>query len=217
MKRNLITLFLIAAFCYTASAQHYYGPSSSNAGNTIFEKGDFEFGIGAGYGLSYIDYGNSYSSIIGAFNASVSADYYFSENWGLKIKVIYDQKGSNDGSLYDNNGNEIDGLKARFNYITVPLMASWHFGINQNWYQNFGLYVGFLNNVKIGGYNVNGDFNTVDGGLSEITGVKFPLSNRTSLFIELEVQQGVVNVAKYDNYDSQSWIDRGSFNVGINF
>lgn len=215
MKKNLITLFIILAFCNLASAQHYYGPSSSN--NTILQKGDIEFGINAGYGISYIDYGDSYSSVLGAFNAAISAEYYFSDEWGLKIKVIYDQKGSSDGSLYDNTGNEIDGLKARFNYITVPIMASWHFGFDQNWYQNFGPYIGFLNSAKIGGYNVKGDFNTVDGGLAEITGIKFPLSKRTNLFIELEIQQGVVNVAKYDSSDSQSWIDRGSFNVGLNF
>ncbi len=216
MKKNLITLFILLAFCKLASAQHhFYGPSSS--ANTIFQKGDVEFGINAGYGFSYIDYGDSYSSILGTFNAAISADYYFSDTWGLKIKVIYDQKGSSDGSLYDNMGNEIDGLKARFNYITVPVMASWHFGMNQNWYQNFGPYVGFLNSVKIGGYNVKGDFNTIDGGLSEITGVKFPMSNRKSLFIELEIQQGVVDIAKYDSSDTQSWIDRGSINVGLNF
>src|ERR1700722_7407816 len=113
MKKTLTTLFIVLTFYSFASAQHFYGPSSNN--NSILQKGDMEFGIGAGYGLSYIDYGDSYSSIIGAFNASVSAEYYFSEEWGLKLKVIYDQKGSHDGSLVDNNGDEIDGLKAQFN------------------------------------------------------------------------------------------------------
>jgi len=181
-----------------------------------------ELGVGAGYGFSYVDYGDSYSSIIGAFNASVSAEYYFSEEWGLKLKVIYDQKGSHDGSLVDNDGDEIDGLKARFNYITIPVMVAWHFGMNQNWYQNIGPYVGFLNSAKIGGYDVKSDFNTVDGGLSEITGVKIPLKGKTSVFIELEVQQGLVNIAKNNdyysgNYYSENWIDRGSINVGLDF
>ncbi|WP_233496696.1 outer membrane beta-barrel protein [Mucilaginibacter hurinus] len=36
----------------------------------------------------------------------------------------------------------------KLDYLTIPVMANWHFGRTKNWYLHFGPYVAFLLNVK---------------------------------------------------------------------
>ena len=75
--------FLIAALAFL-------GILTSNAQNS----GDIELGIGLGVNLanvSTID-GLSNTSFRTSFNAGVSGEYYFSDRWGVKAKLIYDNK-----------------------------------------------------------------------------------------------------------------------------
>ena len=93
-----------------------FGTSRTNAQ----DQGEFEFGGGLGLNIanvSTIDKQVGTSSRV-SFNLDVSGEYYFSEKWGAKIKLIYDGKGWTDGFIY----NEDDGTNTttdfKLSYVT---------------------------------------------------------------------------------------------------
>jgi len=204
MKKIFSTLFVILCFYGVSHAQR---------------RGDIQFGVTVGGNLSYIEDNNYYdSNVLGGFNAGLSADYYFSRTWSLKVEARYDQKGYADGTLYDNNGNDIaDNVNFRLNYVTVPVLASVHFGRNREWYIDFGPYVSFLTSAKETNDNVDvkDSFNSTDGGFDVAVGVKIPISPRAKFFVELGGEAGVVNVFS-GSYDSTQNLSN-NLNVGINF
>jgi len=185
------------------------------------EKGNFEVGFNAGFNGSLVSDENNSSDSRSGFNVGVSGEYYFSRSWGIKAKVIYDQKG------YDNsiititdyaNGTVNYSTNYNLNYITVPVMANWHFGSKKNWYLNFGPYVGFLVNAKESrfDFDVKNAFETTDVGLAYGIGVKIPVSEYLKIFIEFDGQGGFTNIFK-DPYFDNTTNSRGALNVGLNF
>jgi hypothetical protein len=200
MKKTFITLAILLGVCSLAQAQ--------------FTQKD-QFGVGFGYSGSYLTAGNSYQTTdaLGGFNAEVYADHYFSYAWSLKVKVIYDQKGWGNGFITTPTST-IEGVDYRVNYITVPVLANWHFGRKRNWYLNFGPYIGFLTQAKAEGIDFKDGFNSTDGGLDFGIGVKLPISKKTRFFIEYGGQSGVANVFK-DGGTARN--ERESFNIGLEF
>ncbi|MFD2145647.1 porin family protein [Mucilaginibacter antarcticus] len=183
-------------------------------------KGQTEFGLGIGYGASYVTEGGSgqTSKSIGVLNVAASLDHYFSDRWSLKAKVVYDKKGWGNGFITDlSTGKTVTGVQYNYDYITVPVMANWHFGKTRNWYLNFGPYVGFLLSAEAKDFNldVKPYSATTDAGLAVGIGVKIPLSEKLKFFVEYDGQSGFVNVIKSAANSSQ--MGRGSFNVGLNF
>lgn len=208
MKRVLITSMTILGFIVTSSAQN---------------KGKIEIGLNAG--LNSSNASTSYDSAdpsIG-FNFGASADYYFSDSWSLKAKLIYDRKGWDNDLIPVSDGFDPVVRFARtdinLNYLTIPVMAGWHFGNKKNWYLNFGPYIGFLMNAKETRFDtdIKESFNTVDGGIAFGIGVKIPVSDKFKVFIEYEGQGGMAEVFKYNDYDDTIVNVRSSLNVGINF
>jgi outer membrane protein W len=204
MQKIFATLLVVLGIYTTASAQ--------TAGTT-------EFGVNVGYNAATVttsQYTNtSYRS---GFNVGVSADYYFSDRWSIKIKAVYDQKGWNDGYIDygDNNGAITTDYK--LNYITIPVMANWHFGRTRNWYLNFGPYVGILLNATETATNTDlkDVFNTADVGLDVGIGIKFPVSEKAKFFIELNGQGGATDLIK-NNTDSALRNSVSNINIGFNF
>ena len=134
--------------------------------------GDIELGVGMGLNLanvSTIDGQNDASSRT-SFNVGISGEYYFSDRWGLKAKLIYDNKGWSDGFITDENFNTVT-TDFKLNYVTLPIMANWHFGSNRNWYLNFGPYVGFLVNAEDSelGLDLKDGFKSTDFGFAFLT------------------------------------------------
>ena len=162
--KKLITTFIAVSCIYTfAQAQQSKG---------------VEFGVGIGYNGATVSNSNNQSTDVkSGFNAAVSFDNYFSNRWSIKAKVIYDQKGWNNGYIEDDNGTYTTDFN--LNYVTVPVMASWHFGNTRNWYLEFGPYFGFLLNAEETrfGTDVTDGFNENDMGLALGIGVKIPLNN----------------------------------------
>lgn len=205
MKKLFLTFFAITAFYSIASAQQSKG---------------VEFGLGIGYnGASAISSDNETTKSKSGFNATVSFDNYFSDRWSLKAKVIYDQKGWGNG--YVAVGDILyNGVNYSLNYITVPVMANWHFGKTRNWYLDFGPYVGFLLDAKVSEHysgSLKSSFNSVDGGLAYGIGVKLPVSEKAKFYIEFDGQNGVPNIFKSNVSTTDVHLARGSFNIGLNF
>ena len=205
MRKIFTILAIVLGFYSLASAQE--------------QKGNIEFGVNIGLNNSYVqESGTSqHTNGVTGFNVGISADSYFSDRWSLKVKLIYDQKGWANGYLTDVNGNEIDNVDYKLNYITIPIMANWHFGHTRNWYLDFGPYIGILTSAKAAGYDVKSAFNTVDGGLAFGIGIKILISDRAKFFIEAEGQGGVSDVFSNNNNGPSLQNSCSSLNIGVNF
>ncbi len=181
-------------------------------------KNSVEFGANIGYNGAYVQESGAYNHTdgVGGFNVGVSAEYYFSDRWGIKGKVIYDQKGWGNGFLDEPDGSTIEGVNFKLNYVTIPIMANWHFGRMRNWYLHFGPYAGFLVNTNAGGTDVKDAFNSSDFGLDVGIGIKIPVSNNAKLFIEYDGQSGVSNIFNSGDGSSVQNV-RESINIGFVF
>jgi len=206
--KKIFTTLLILSGIYSAS---FAQVKSSGA----------EFGVNIGYNAANVVYsgGNQTSDYTSGFTAGFSAEYYFSDRWSIKGKLNYDQKGWGNGYLTYDDGTEIDGVNFHVNYLTIPVMANWHFGRMRNWYLHFGPYVGVLLNAtesSNSGVDVKSAFNSTDIGLDAGIGVKFPISNNVKLFIEADGQGGFSDIFK-DNPGSRVQTERSSINIGLLF
>ena len=206
MKKTLITLIAVFGFYNLSLAQ---------------TKGNIEFGVQAGFTNSsvQVNANNSSYNFFGGFNTGLTGDYYFSDRWSFKAALNYDQKGWGNGFIITPNGVETDHVSYRLNYLTVPLMANWHFGHTRNWYLNFGPYVGFLLSASNSAYNtdIKSSFNSVDGGLAFGIGIKIPVSPKTKIFFEYGGQSGVSNIFSNTTDGSRVQNVMESINVGFNF
>ncbi|MBP6557949.1 MAG: PorT family protein [Flavobacterium sp.] len=202
MKRFVITAIIALGLSSSVSAQ---------------KKGDIEFGFNVGYNNSTVSETYYTADTSAGFNFGGSMDYYFSNTWSIKGKLIYDQKGWDNGYIENSEGFEYN-TDFNVNYLTVPVMANWHFGTKKNWFLEFGPYMGFLLNAEDSrfGTDVTDAFNSTDIGLALGIGVKIPLNDKIKLFFEYEGQGGLNDIFK-DNYYSTATNSRSSINVGLNF
>lgn len=206
MKKILTTLLILSGIYSVAFAQ---------------TKNIIEFGANIGYNEASVSYSgsNQNTDYTSGFNLGVSADYYFSNRWSIKGKLIYDQKGWGNGFLTLNDGTTVNGVNFHLNYLTIPIMANWHFGRTRNWYLNFGPYIGFLMDAQESsnsGLPIKDAFNTTDFGLAFGIGVKFPISDKVKLFIEGDGQSGVTSIFKYSGGQTVQNA-RSSINIGLLF
>ncbi len=202
MPRFIIVLLIVLSLCTTAFSQ---------------TKGKVEFGINAGYNAATVTAGeNTNSKYRSGFNAGVSADYYFSDRWSIKGKLNYDQKGWNNGFVQ--MGNSTYTTDFHLDYLTIPVMANWHFGRTRNWYLNFGPYAGILLSASetANDMDLKEGFSSVDFGLDLGIGVKIPVSERTKFFIELNGQSGFSDLIK-ENQGETIRSRTSNINIGFNF
>lgn len=203
MKKLFITLAVIGCYLTTFSQ----------------EKGSFEFGIVAGLNAATVQSGtHTNSSYRPGFNAGISGDYFFSDRWSIKAKLSYDQKGWNDGYITNLDNGESAMTNYKIDYLTVPVMANWHFGRKRNWYVDFGPYVGILLSAKETALNMDLKkfVQTADAGLAYGIGVKIPVASRIKILFEFDGQTGITDVFKENNGSSIKNI-RSGFNTGLVF
>ncbi|MCF6128645.1 PorT family protein [Flavobacterium sp. AS60] len=182
------------------------------------KKGDVEVGFNIGFNNSSVsDSQYSYDSSTG-LNIGGSLDYYFSRDWSLKVKMIYDQKGWDNDVILNLDDGQYYPTDYNLDYLTIPVMANWHFGNKREWYLNFGPYLGFLMSAKDTQFDADMKkfFNTTDFGLAAGIGVKIPISDKLKFFAEIEGQGGFTDINKESGYPSLT-NSRSSINVGFNF
>ena len=202
--KNYILLLLVAMSSLCMSAQ---------------KRGDMQYGFNLGLNMTNMKVS---SLSIGAgetkysFNAAGLLEYYFDSQWSIKGKLILDNKGW-ENQLYQVDGNSFGDATAHFTYVTVPLMAGFHFGNAKNFYLNYGFYSGFLVNAKIDDTNVKEYFNEVDFGLCYGAGAKFDINKNTTFFIEYQSQSGVYNIANESQASSTVKNRRHGINFGFLF
>jgi hypothetical protein len=180
-------------------------------------KGTTQFGATVGYNAATaISSGLTNSDYRSGFNIGLVVDHYFSESWSIKAKGLYDQKGWNSGFIQTTSDSY--NTNYQLDYLTIPVMANWHFGRTKNWYLNFGPYLSFLLNAKetTGGQDLKSLFNTTDAGLDVGIGIKFPVANTTKFFIELNGLAGVSDLIK-NNQGSAIRNSVSAVNIGLNF
>lgn len=203
MKKILFIVMVFAGFTQLANAQKI----SSN-----------EFSVRVGINGSQITDSYYNSDLIAGLNAGISLDHYFNDRWSLQVGANYQQKGWSHGFVTFDDGTEIDGVNYKLHYLTVPILANWHFGRTRNWYVNFGPYLGFLLDATESSktvINTKDAFNSVDGGIAAGLGIKFPIGRQSNFFIEYSAQAGVANVIKDSSPSIQNATN--SLNVGIAF
>ena len=182
-------------------------------------KGDLELGLGIGSSGATVNYDDTAfdARTARSVNFSASADYNFANRWSVKAKVIYDQKGWDDGTLFF-RGGMLRNADVDLHYLTVPVMLSWHFGGKRNWYLNFGTYAGFL--MEAGEENFDADvkeaFRDTDFGLTFGIGAKIPVSRFVKLYIEYDFQTGFNSIYKDSTVPDVRSV-RNALNVGVNF
>lgn len=202
--KKLIIASLLSVTTFTAFSQ---------------QKGSFELGLNVGYNGATVSNGsNTNSNYRNGVNFGISGDYFFSDRWSIKTKLSYDQKGWAKGYIENLSNGQSFTTDYNLDYLTIPVMANWHFGKKRNWYLNFGPYVGFLLSAKETRFDTDLKtmFQSVDAGLDLGIGVKIPLSTQTKLFFELDGQAGVMDINKYYQ-DNKLLNSRSSINIGVVF
>jgi len=183
------------------------------------QKGSFELGVNLGYNGATVTNGSqTNTNYRNGVNFGISGDYFFSDRWSIKSKISYDQKGWGNGYIEDLSSAQRYTTDYKIDYVTIPVLANWHFGKKRNWYLHFGPHVGFLLSAKESRFNTDLKqmFQSVDVGLDLGIGVKIPVSQRTKLFFELDGQAGFMDINAYQqNMTLQN--SRSSINVGFVF
>ena len=209
MKKIITTVcLLLGAYSFT----HAQSTKSINAGKT-------EFGFGLGINGAYITQNAEYSSstgLIWGFTGYLSAEHYLNDDFGIKIKAIYDPKGLGNGFRQDNS-KTVTGVYFPVKYVTVPVTVNWHFGQEKNWYAMAGPYVGFLLSATddYDHENLKSQFKSTDVGGDLGLGLQFPVSDKLNFFLEYDGQIGFTNILANSKSGAENF--RSAFTVGLKF
>lgn len=175
------------------------------------KKGDIEYGLGIGLNNSSGSDHNSDDRFGGNF--AIFADYYFAETWSVRAKAIYDQKGWDDTIVFGSGLPHDYGSIGNFEltYITIPVMAGYHFLPKKNGYVNVGPYFGILTDARYYDSQSKIDgIKSTDYGLSCALGIKAKVgkSKKHSIYLEVEGQFGMANV--YDDSNDPNNLVNGN-------
>lgn len=219
MKKLLLSIIITSFVLLNINAQNY---------------GEFQFGFGGGVSFSnaIIDDDAIETSSLTSFNIALSTEYYVHSRFGIKAKIIFDNKGWA-GEIIDPN-SIIETIKTEnaLTYITVPVMASLHFGSIQSrakqfatrpWYLSLGPYVGFLTKAEETelGIDFKETLKGVDFGAAFNFGIRFEISRSAKLYVEYDGQYGFADIsagtttsASNDNISIKNGL-RSSANLGV--
>ncbi|WP_196885419.1 porin family protein [Aureivirga sp. CE67] len=201
MKKILLSSLIAITSFFSANAQKDFG--------------EIEVGFSFGYNTSILRNSNEDTEFKRSTNYLGSVEFFLNDRWGIKSGLNFEKKGWKSNSIsfgvlegnYKENNVEYD-----LSYLSIPLMANWHFGYERNWNLNFGFYTGFLLKAEEGSKNITKEFNTVDFGLAYGIGYKRRLSDRIKILFDFQSQSGFTKIFK-ESLKAKNW--RGGVNVGI--
>ncbi len=220
MKKSLLSIVIVSFVLLNVNAQNY---------------GEFQFGIGGGVSFSSatIDDDTETGSLT-SFNVAFSTEYYVHNRLGIKAKIIYDNKGWEGETTNPDSILETIKTDYSLSYITVPVMANFHFGSIQSraqpfatrpWYLSLGPYVGFLSKAEESklGTDFKETLKGIDYGVAFNFGVRFEVADFTKLYVEYDGQYGLADISS-DSTSSTANEHisiknglRSSFNLGLLF
>lgn len=195
MKKILLSLLAVISFGF-ANAQ-------------FKDKGTVEITPKIGYSnfSEYNEDGNNSSNSGAEFGAT--ADYYFNNRWSLRSGLIFDKM----GGKYDYIGGVWED---KFNYLSIPLNANWHFGSTRKWNLNFGFSPSFLLNAEIDAAGntmeiTSNDIKSFQLGLTFGIGYKIEVTEKFGILLDYQAFSGLTNI---NNASGNIRNSGGSFNVG---
>jgi len=180
----------------------------------LFAQGGFDIGVEAGPGLTLIRGSSGFSKFnptIG-FTGGLTLQYNLSKSIAIKTGINFERKnGTNKVVLTDGWGNPIAenvNPSLSLQYLTIPLMGKLTFGENKRFYVNAGMYFGYFlkgtfvvepySNVPENVYDIAGEYNRLDTGLSAGIGKLFPVNESLSIIMEVRNNLGLYDIINYD-------------------
>jgi len=119
---------LLLLFFFTVSGLINLTAQSHNQNPEFRSAGDISFGVFGGLTTSAISYPDGFNrdelSSGNSYLFGAQANYFVNHNWSVKAKLNYE--------------NRKFGSRAEMSYVSLPLLASWHFGKNRRWNLQFG-------------------------------------------------------------------------------
>jgi Outer membrane protein beta-barrel domain len=165
------------------------------------------------------------------FLAGLSCEYKIKEKLSLRVELSYERKTQKSDKTiyiedisYEPQMNTLSGeteftTKKNYNYLVLPIMLKYNFKDSKSFYLNGGPFIGFLlqsnltNNLdpRILGLNnesktmTTKNNNLTDIGFSLGFGKTFDINPKSSIFIELRDNIGLVNTSKFKAFGNGTY------------
>lgn len=189
--------------------------SAQNESNEVIYPtgGESEFGVFLAYNSSFLTK-NGFTEYEGIDAGSGPAlgfqyEYYFSKSWSIRGRAIIDYKG------YEFENLEDEALDLW--YVTVPVVANWHFGTKKRWYVHFGPYIGFRLAAEYLDENVKDNFDSIEYGSDIAVGVRIPAKKGKYFFIETGGQNSFSDPSNPDLQEDGITLARTNLAFGLIF
>lgn len=167
----------------------------------IREKGDIEIApiIGSSSttrNTSVFDMGS-----VSGIELGVVANYFFNEKWSIRSGFSYQTMGvkniSSDYFIF-----LIEDYSEESKYLTIPVVASYHFGSTRKWHVNGGISGGYLLDIEAdfkdgeGFVDIKEGANQTQFGVNAGVGYKFEITPRFSILVENSTFMAITDVHK---------------------
>ena len=172
---------------------------------TIFAQDNIKIGINAGATYSKFRGNEIIENTDSKFDFlfGVSVEKNLKEDLSIKTNLNYERKSfSNERIVFDEDGSRIGQTEiiTTFNYLSLPVLIKYNFGVTRQFFINGGPYFGFLLNTKSKTEGFPDDDSTylnkkIDVGISLGIGKKIQLNNMNDLSIELRNNLGLINIS----------------------
>jgi|GEM_PF-1700839 len=207
--KKIFTTLLVLTGIYTAS-------HAQNKGQVAFGA---SVGVNGSYAISNAKYASGTDTRLDP-SFSLQGEYFVDDHWSLKAEAIYNPKGWGNG-IYDDGTKQVINVNYNINYITVPVLVTWHIGVEKLWFVNFGPYISFLTSASndYDHADLKSAYKSTEEGAHLGLGIQFPLSlknDRTKIFFEYGWEIGASNVLA-NSADGGATLMRHGLGAGIRF